>query len=142
MVTVEQAEYAGGYRIRLRFNSGEEGAVDLSDIIARYSAASPLRDHEVFSNFYLDEWPTLAWSFGFDLSPETLFERVTGKPPSWLRASPDSENLSAEDRTVLSPPNSVVTPQRHPQRVDRQSLAIAGYNRITGDEGIWGMPKL
>lgn len=92
MVTIEQAEYAGGYRIRVRFNTGEEGVADLSDVIARYPAASPLRDQEVFSSFYLDEWPTLAWPCGFDLAPETLYERVTGKPPSWLGASPHSSS--------------------------------------------------
>ena len=37
-----------------------------------------------FKKFYLDEWPTLAWPCGFDLSPESLYERATGKRIEWL----------------------------------------------------------
>jgi hypothetical protein len=40
-----------------------------------------LLDPERFRNFYLDEWPTLAWSCGFDVAPETLYELATGKSP-------------------------------------------------------------
>jgi len=29
--------------------------------------------------FFLDSWPTLAWECGFDISPESLYLRVTGK---------------------------------------------------------------
>lgn len=84
MVSVQQAKYAGQYKVWLKFNDGKEGEVDLADILERYPAAAPLVDENVFSAFYLDEWPTLAWSCGFDLSPEFLYERLTGKPPVWL----------------------------------------------------------
>jgi len=36
-----------------------------------------------FAKFTLDEWPTLVWSCGFDLAPEMLYERVTGKQLTW-----------------------------------------------------------
>lgn len=83
MVKIQEAEYVGGYQIRLRFDTGEEGVVDLSDIVAHYSAAQSLKDERVFAKFTLDEWPTLVWPCGFDLSPETLYERATGKCPAW-----------------------------------------------------------
>ncbi len=85
MITVKQATYEGQYRIRIKFSTGEEGVVELEDVIARYPIARPLLQQDEFSKFYLDEWPTLAWPCGFDLSPEMLYERATGKSPAWLR---------------------------------------------------------
>lgn len=79
MVCVQEATYQGDYRIWLRFNTGESGVVDLSDLIRKYKAAAPLVDPAEFGKFYLDGWPTLAWPCGFDLAPESLYERVTGK---------------------------------------------------------------
>lgn len=79
MVGVNEATYQGDYKIWLRFNTGESGVVDLFDLIQRYKAAAPLLDPAEFRKFYLDEWPTLAWPCGFDLAPESLYERVTGK---------------------------------------------------------------
>lgn len=81
IVKIQEAHYIEGYRIGLRFNTGEVGEIDLSDILPRYPIAQPLLDRDLFQNFYLDEWPTLAWPCGFDAAPETLYERATGKSP-------------------------------------------------------------
>ena len=86
LIKVIEANYVEQYKISLRFNTGEEGVVDMADIVERYPAAQPLRDPEVFAGFYLDEWPTLAWPCGFDFSPESLYERATGKRLPWLYA--------------------------------------------------------
>lgn len=83
MVCVQRAKYAGQHKIWLRFNDGKEGTIDLSDIPERFQAAKPLKDERVFAAFVLDEWPTLAWECGFDLAPEFLYERLTGKRPAW-----------------------------------------------------------
>lgn len=83
LVSVSGAEYLGDYRIGLRFNTGEEGVADLADVVERYPAAQPLRDQSVFAEFVLDEWPTLTWACGFDLAPEFLYERATGKRVAW-----------------------------------------------------------
>jgi hypothetical protein len=85
VIQVVDARYLDHYRIWLRFNTGEEGVVDLADVVEKYSAATPLCDPVVFANFHLDEWPTLAWPCGFDFSPESLYERATGKIIPWLR---------------------------------------------------------
>lgn len=76
MVHVEQARYAGDYRLWLRFNTGDSGEVDLAELIASEPAATPLRDKVVFQEFYLDAWPTVAWPCGFDVAPESLFARI------------------------------------------------------------------
>lgn len=86
MVSIQQVKYEGHYKVWLKFNDGREGVVDLIDIPSRYKAAAPLQDEKVFATFYLDEWPTLAWPCGFDLSPEFLYERLTGKAPIWTNS--------------------------------------------------------
>ena len=84
MIEVCEAQYQQEYKIWLKFNDGENGVVDLFDVISKYPVAAPLRDKNEFKKFYLDEWPTLAWPCGFDLAPESLYERATGKKVAWL----------------------------------------------------------
>lgn len=86
IVTVQEARPAGDYRVWLSFSTGEAGEVDLRDLVFKYAAAAPLRDVERFRQFHLDAWPTLAWDCGFDISPETLYERLTGKAPAWTES--------------------------------------------------------
>jgi len=64
----------------------EDCIADLFEIIQRYSIAAPLKNLIEFQKFYLDEWPTLVWPCGFDLSPETLYERATGNKVKWVEA--------------------------------------------------------
>ena len=78
-VAILEAKYISDYKIFLRFNTGETGEVDLRDIVYKYPIAEPLRNCEIFSHFYLDSWPTLAWDCGFDVAPESLYLRATGK---------------------------------------------------------------
>jgi hypothetical protein len=42
-------------------------------------------------DFKLDEWSTITWNCGFDVSPETLYERATGKQIHWLEQNEFSE---------------------------------------------------
>jgi hypothetical protein len=86
IVKITAADYLDGFRLHLHFNTGESGDVDLQDIIFKYNAALPLRDIEGFKAFKLDEWSTVVWDCGFDVSPETLYERATGKRIDWLAA--------------------------------------------------------
>lgn len=84
MIAINTAEYQRDYKIKLTFNTGEQGVVDFADLIEKYAIANPLKNIEEFKKFYLDEWPTLAWSCGFDIAPETLYERATGNRVTWL----------------------------------------------------------
>ncbi len=79
IVTVEKADYLSDYRLHLTFNTGESGDVDLRDLVFKYEAAATLRDIENFKAFKLDEWATVTWDCGFDVAPETLYERATRK---------------------------------------------------------------
>ena len=84
MIELREAKYQEGYKLWLSFNTGESGVIDLTDLLHKYKAATPLLDINEFKKFQLDEWPTLAWPCGFDLAPESLYERVTGKRVEWL----------------------------------------------------------
>jgi len=84
MITLTEANYMEGYRIWIKFSDGRSGIVDFSDIIQKFSAAQFLADKQVFRQFYLDDWPTLAWKCGFEFSPESLYERATGNRVAWL----------------------------------------------------------
>ncbi|MBI3358141.1 MAG: DUF2442 domain-containing protein [Nitrospirae bacterium] len=78
-ISISEARYVKDFRVFLKFNTGETGEVDIQDLVYKYQIAEPLRNPEVFSHFYLDSWPTLAWDCGFDIDPESLYFRATGK---------------------------------------------------------------
>jgi hypothetical protein len=76
------AEYRCGFKVFVRFSTGEAGEIDLAEIISKHEAAAPLRDEKMFSEFYLDSWPTLAWKCGFDIAPEVLLNRLKASQQS------------------------------------------------------------
>ena len=74
-VYLNDAKYLEGFVFLLQFNDGLKGKVDLKSIIDKYKQAQPLKDKKELAKFYLDSWPTLAWECGFDIAPETLYEK-------------------------------------------------------------------
>ena len=77
-IAVREAEYRGDYRIWVRFSDGQSGEADLESLVFSHPAATALRSPERFARFYLDSWPTIARDCGFDISPESLYERAIG----------------------------------------------------------------
>ncbi len=70
------AEYAGEYRIKVSFEDGTEGILDLKDELWG-EVFEPLKDVARFQEFRLDpELRTIVWPTGADLAPEFLYERV------------------------------------------------------------------
>ena len=85
---LESAEYAGGYRIRLRYADGRTGEVDLAGELWG-EVFEPLKDPAIFKRFRLDEeLNTICWETGADLAPEFLYERAA-RPTT---ASDDASN--------------------------------------------------
>jgi len=74
-VYLKEAKYIKDHKVSLMFNDGKTGIADLKDIIYKYEIAKPLRYPSEFANFHLDAWPTLTWDCGFDIAPETLYEK-------------------------------------------------------------------
>jgi hypothetical protein len=68
-----------GYRLRLSFNTGEAGEVDLSGELEG-EVFEPLRDPAMFATAHQHPvMRTVAWANGADLAPEYLLELMRGK---------------------------------------------------------------
>jgi hypothetical protein len=84
LVHVTGVEVVGDHRLRLTFEDGGEGEVDLSGWQWR-GVFEPLADPTYFSRVELDEeLGTIVWPNGADLAPETLHAWAVGG----LRPSP------------------------------------------------------
>ncbi|MEK6407508.1 MAG: DUF2442 domain-containing protein [Acidobacteriota bacterium] len=70
--TVIEAEYRGGYLIKLTFNDGVEETIDFAQWLDG-PVFEPLKDAGYFQRFFL-EGGTVAWPNGADIAPETLHE--------------------------------------------------------------------
>jgi len=76
MIRVTEAKWVRDFVIRLRFNDGLEGEVDLRDELDG-PVFEPLRDVNVFRAFELHpELHTVVWQNGADFAPEFLHSRV------------------------------------------------------------------
>ena len=76
MIELTAAEYVANYKIRLCFNNGESGIVDLKNSIWG-PMFEPLKDIEVFKRFQLSEvLHTLCWENDADFPPEYLLEKM------------------------------------------------------------------
>jgi Protein of unknown function (DUF2442) len=76
MLELVQAEYLDGYRLKLSFNSGESGVVDLTDSLWG-PVFEPLRDVQRFKRFHLSPvLHTIAWDNEADFAPEYLRDKM------------------------------------------------------------------
>lgn len=73
MIWVSTAEYVEGHRLRVGFNDGSAGVVDLRQTILTDSRPvfRALQDIGAFRRFRL-EHDTVVWENGLDLAPEFL----------------------------------------------------------------------
>ena len=69
---VTDAEYLDGYRIRISFNNGDAGIIDLEPHLWG-PVFEPLRDLEAFRSFSISGH-TLSWPNDADFAPEFLHE--------------------------------------------------------------------
>jgi hypothetical protein len=67
-----------GHRLRLRFEDGVEGTVDLSDLVGK-GVFAPWTNEKAFAAVAIDRATgTVTWPGGIDLCPDTLHEEITG----------------------------------------------------------------
>jgi uncharacterized protein DUF2442 len=71
---VIQAEYRGGFKIRVVFNDGVAETIDFSEWLVG-PIFEPLKHPAYFASFFIDGG-TIAWPNGADIAPETLYERA------------------------------------------------------------------
>ena len=73
---VFDAQYEKDYILRLKFNDGAEGLVDLADQLYG-EMFEPLKDLNQFRSFKVDhELNTVVWENGADFAPEFLHQRL------------------------------------------------------------------
>lgn len=71
----------GPYRLKLRFDDGAEGEVDITTMTTFTGVFEPLKDPGYFSQVRVDpEAGTIVWPNGADLDPLVLHSKVTGQP--------------------------------------------------------------
>ncbi len=79
LIDVVSAEPLSNYRLRLRFEDGVEGIVDLRPHLRFQGVFAPLESPEYFATAKVDpELGTVKWPNGADLDPDMLYARVTG----------------------------------------------------------------
>jgi hypothetical protein len=69
---VTAVEYLGDYKLKLQFNNGAEGIVDLESEL-HGEVFEPLRDKCLFKEAFLTS-RTIEWPNGADFAPEFLYE--------------------------------------------------------------------
>jgi len=76
MLEVTKAEYIEEYRIKITFNNGASGVVDLKDALWG-TMYEKLKDYNVFRKFEVsDVVHTIRWENDSDLAPEYLYEKM------------------------------------------------------------------
>jgi Protein of unknown function (DUF2442) len=70
---IRSARYVRDYVVRLEFDDGLGGDVDLSSYLEKGPIFAPLAELSDFKQFTL-EGGTLAWPNGADIAPERLYE--------------------------------------------------------------------
>jgi hypothetical protein len=78
---VLEATPMAGYRLKLRFEDGIEGVVDVAKCVSFTGVFAPLRDTAEFAAVRVDpELGAVCWPCGADLDPDVLYALVTGAP--------------------------------------------------------------
>lgn len=67
------------HELRLRYEDGAAGVIDLSHEISTGGVFASLRDPAVFRAVRLGECGQIEWETGADLCPHALYMRLTGK---------------------------------------------------------------
>lgn len=75
MHRVKQVEALKGYRLRVEFDDGVGGEVDLSDRLFG-PVFEPLKDEGFFRRVEIDEFGAVCWPNGADLAPDALHARL------------------------------------------------------------------
>ena len=82
LVHMTSVEVLDGYRLRLAFEDGATGDVDLTDELWG-PVFAPLKDRSLFAQVSVDDMGgTIVWPNGADFAPEWLYEVVASQQAS------------------------------------------------------------
>lgn len=80
---IVEATALEGHHLKLCFEDGVTGVVDVSKLVSFSGVFAPLKDRAEFQAVRVDvELGTVVWPCGADLDPDVLYSVVTGKPIS------------------------------------------------------------
>jgi hypothetical protein len=89
---VVRVEPLPNYRLRVEFDDGVEGTIDLSGELVG-EVFEPLRDEAMFRRVTVDEYGAVCWPNGADLAPDAMHIELTGK--TLARSGPRRKRASA-----------------------------------------------
>ena len=80
IVDVTRVEVLEAYRLRLEFEGGTSGEVDVAELVGFQGIFEPLRDQTAFRQVRVDEeLGTIVWPNGADIDPFVLHEWAQGR---------------------------------------------------------------
>jgi hypothetical protein len=71
--SVTRVSVSDGYVLEVRFDNGEQGTLDLSDLLD-FGVFQKLRDPDAFRRVRV-AFDTIEWEAGVDLDPEFVYQR-------------------------------------------------------------------
>jgi len=78
-----KTDYVKDYKIKLVFEDGTSGIVDLEKIIKKGGVFTELKDQNKFKLFFIHkELKVLTWDEEIDIAPETLYKLAVGEKVS------------------------------------------------------------
>lgn len=78
---VVEVTHLGDHRLRLRFDDGIEGEIDLAPKLQFDGVFAPLKDPNYFARVRIEpDGGTICWPNEADLDPVVLYSWITGKP--------------------------------------------------------------
>jgi hypothetical protein len=80
---IAKAKALPGYRLELKFSTGECGVVDLSDFVG-HGVCKTWEEPRVFEQVRVTAEGAVEWPGEIDFCPDALYLRMTGKKPEDL----------------------------------------------------------
>lgn len=88
---IVEATALEGYHVRLRFEDGVVGELDLAAVMKFEGVFAPLKNPDRFRELGVHpDLGTIYWPNGADLDPAVLYARVTGTPIPTCEIKPGS----------------------------------------------------
>jgi hypothetical protein len=98
---IVEVRVLGERRLRIRFEDGVEGDLDVSEHIPFDGVFADLRDPAYFARIRVEpDLGTIVWPNGADLDPDVLYALITGEPiPDYARPSSRGPSWPTQGRS-------------------------------------------
>jgi hypothetical protein len=104
LVHVVSAEHAGGLRLRLEFEDGARGEIDLSKVVSTFRGLLlALQDPAYVASVVVSDHGTLTWSNGVELDPIVVYCAATRRRLPRFSATDGRVDGAKRGRAVRAP---------------------------------------